>query len=545
MTRTFSPFTKQKSFVLGVLAVGVAWVSLGLSGKFSQPFIGSALSGSALTATEQELFAHKVSPWLFARIQSPQKNNQGVFLNLEMKIPILVVLKDHADLSPAKALASKQEKGRFVYERLTAVAAKSQAEILALLAEKGLRTRPYFIVNWIAVYNADAALVRDLVRRSDVEKVIGNPTYLMRQPDPFLHLRKLQKAAPEAIGSNLTAIGVSRVWSELGVRGAGIVVAGQDTGYDWQHPAIKSQYRGRGNPALNKNPDHNLNWHDAIHEAPNSNPCGADSIEPCDDDEHGTHTMGTMLGDDGANNKIGMAPDAQWVGCRNMENGQGSPATYTECFEWLLAPWAYGANPMTDGKPDQAPHIVNNSWGCPYEEGCEGSEMKATLEALEAAGIMVVVSAGNEGSSCKTINDQPSSHSDLVLSVGAFDHKTGNIASFSSRGPSGIDGGLNPHVAAPGVNIRSSIPGGEYTSMSGTSMAGPHVAGLVALVWSAQPKLIGKIKETKELIQSSALGKTSDQSCGLFPGSKIPNAVYGYGNIDAFATVQKALAYEE
>jgi serine protease AprX len=540
MIKIVFSLSKRKSFGLVMLAAGVALVSLGMRDKFSLQ-----AAGSPLTSAEQELFVQKVSPWLFAKIQSSQKRIQNTILNQDMKIPILVVLKERADLSSAKSLPSKQEKGRFVYEQLTSIASKSQSDLLTLLASKGLRTRSYFIVNWIAIYGADAALVRELVKRSDVERVIGNPTSLMRQPDPLVHLRKLPKAVPQAIGSNLVAIGVPRVWSELGVRGADIVVAGQDTGYDWQHPAIKSQYRGRGNPDLNKDPDHDLNWHDAIHEAPNSNPCGADRVEPCDDDEHGTHTMGTMLGDDGANNKIGMAPEAQWIGCRNMEKGQGSPATYTECFEWFLAPWAFGANPMTDGKPDQAPHIINNSWGCPYDEGCEGTEMKSVLEALDAAGIMVVVSAGNDGSSCKTINDQPSSHSDLVLSVGAFDHKTGNIASFSSRGPSGIDGGLNPHVAAPGVSIRSSIPGGEYTSMSGTSMAGPHVAGLVALVWSAQPKLIGKIKETKELIQSTALGKTSDQSCGLFPGSKIPNAVYGHGNIDAFAAVQKALAYEE
>lgn len=533
-------FSVKRRALLSLVVISGALISLGLSRSMSWP-----ISGDPLTLSEQKLFAQKVSPWLRGRIEATQNVAAGWSLKQAVKIPILVVLRERADLTPAKALSSKQEKGRFVYQQLTSIASKSQSELLSLLQSQGFRTRPYFIVNWIAVYDANTALVRELVKRADVERVIGNPTSLLRRPDPIqLSSHQPAQVTPEAIGRNLAAIGVPRVWNELGVRGAGIVLAGQDTGYDWQHPAIKAQYRGREIPSLNKIADHNMNWHDAIHDAPKSNDCGFNSVEPCDDDEHGTHTMGTMLGDDGASNKIGLAPGSQWIGCRNMEQGQGSPASYTECFEWFIAPWAFGANHMTEGNPDMAPHIINNSWGCPYEEGCEGTEMRIALEALDAAGIMVVVSAGNEGSSCKTINDQPASHSDLVLSVGAYDDKTGNIASFSSRGPSGIDGGLNPQVAAPGVSIRSSVPGGNYSSMSGTSMAGPHVAGLVALIWSAQPKLIGQIQETKDLIYASALGKTSNQNCGLFPGSTIPNAVYGHGNIDAFAAVQRALAYE-
>jgi serine protease AprX len=501
-------------------------------------------------ASLPENTAAKISPWVINKLNlssaefvSPsgaQTGSEMAHLKTQMKIPILVILKEHADLSGANSLATKAEKGRFVYQQLTEVAQRSQADLIGFLKGKSIHNRPFFIVNLVAVYDANAELVRELARRSDVERIVGNPTHSMRLPVP--QVLRTREELPNSVGSNLTAIGTDRVWNELGVRGAGIVLAGQDTGYDLEHPAIRNQYRGRksSTPPDLIQYDHAFNWHDAIHEAPESNPCGANSLKPCDDSEHGTHTMGSMLGDDGGSNKIGMAPEAQWVGCRNMEQGQGSPATYTECFEWFLSPWKFGANPMTEGQPDKAPHIINNSWGCPYEEGCEGTEMKSALEALEAAGIMVVVSAGNEGSSCQTINDQPASHSQLVFSIGAFDHKSGNIAYFSSRGPSGIDGGLSPHVAAPGVGIRSSVPGGTYMQMSGTSMAGPHVAGLVALVWSAQPKLIGKIQETKELIESTAVGHTSDQSCGKYPGSEIPNAVYGYGNIDAYAAVKKA-----
>src|SRR5690606_10163963 len=133
-------------------------------------------------------------------------------------------------------------------------------------------------------------------------------------------------------------------------------------------------------------------------------------------------------------------PNAKWIACRNMDGGNGTPATYLECFEWLLAPYAYGKNPMVDGNPAMAPHVINNSWGCPPEEGCTGDEILPALQAMKAAGIMVVVSAGNDGPGCGTIQSPPAIHSALSFSVGAYNHRgSGSIATFSSRGPSSFD----------------------------------------------------------------------------------------------------------
>ena len=311
-----------------------------------------------------------------------------------------------------------------------------------------------------------------------------------------------------------------------------MVIAGQDTGYQWDHPALKGKYRGWNGSAAN----HNYNWHDAIHSG--GGVCGANAQAPCDDTDHGTHTMGTMVGDDGAGNQIGMAPQAKWIGCRNMDQGAGTPATYSECFQWFIAPTNLaGLNPDTT----KAPHVINNSWGCPASEGCtDPLVLKTVVDNTRAAGIVVVVSAGNSGSSCSSVSDPPAIY-DSAFSVGATDSSDA-IASFSSRGPVTVDGSnrLKPDVSAPGVGVRSSIPGGGYTSLSGTSMAGPHVVGHVALLLSAMPSWKGQVDLVESRITQSALPRTSAQTCGGVPGSAIPNNTYGWGRIDALASVSMA-----
>jgi subtilisin family serine protease len=342
---------------------------------------------------------------------------------------------------------------------------------------------------------------------------------------------------------NIVRIGATKVWEDAHVRGEGIVIAGQDTGVQWNHPALIHQYRGS---LANGQVNHNYNWHDAIHRhldpTEEKSKCGYDTQVPCDDVGHGTHTIGTVVGDDGKGNQIGVAPKAQWMACKNMDNGLGTPASYIECFEFFLAPYPLNGNPLKDGDPAKAPHIMNNSWGCTPEEGCKGDEILPSLQAMKKAGILVVASAGNDGPGCSTISDPPAWHSGLTLSIGAFDHRNDKIASFSSRGPSALDGGIGPNIAAPGVSIRSSVPGNRYESFmwSGTSMAGPHAVGAAALLWSANNNLIGDIDQTISLIEKGAEAKTSNENCGGVPGTHVPNNTYGYGLLNVHKAVLAA-----
>ena len=441
----------------------------------------------------------------------------------------LVILSEQADLSGATALKTKAAKGRYVFERLTEVAQRTQQPLLKTLQEKKLEYQPFWVANMICV-RGDLPAIQSLAQRADTARIVANSAN--RVPD-LLPVT----AAPRITSSvewNLSQVHAPDVWA-LGYTGQGVVVAGQDTGYQWNHPALINHYRGWDGT----NANHNYNWHDAIH-GPNphntgDNPCGYNLTAPCDDNSHGTHTMGTMVGDDGAGNQIGMAPGAKWIGCRNMERGWGTAATYLECFQWFLAP-----TDLNDQNPDpsKAPDVINNSW---YSDAYEGTTnlfvFQTAVENLRAAGVVVVVSAGNEGSGCSTITS-PAIY-DASFSVGATDSGD-NIASFSSRGPVTVDGSnrLKPDVSAPGVNIRSSVPVNSYASgWSGTSMAGPHVVGLVALLLSAHPELRGHVDTIEHIIESSAVPRTDSQSCGDIPGTDVPNNTYGWGRVDALAAL--------
>ena len=134
--------------------------------------------------------------------------------------------------------------------------------------------------------------------------------------------------------------------------------------------ALKPKYRGWNGTTA----DHNFNWHDAIHSGGGS--CGPNTVAPCDDQGHGTHTAGTTVGDDGTGNQIGVAPGVKWIGCRNMDQGNGTPATYTECFQFMIAPTDLAGN---NANPALRPHVLNNSWGCPVSEGCDIDNVLFTL----------------------------------------------------------------------------------------------------------------------------------------------------------------------
>ncbi len=448
---------------------------------------------------------------------------------------VVVLLQEQADVSGVTSVKGKIEKATFVYDKLRNTAVNSQDEVIDFLRNKGVVYRSYYIVNMISL-KADWSLIQSLAALHSVRAVIEDGNFVLSETRADRTID-----GSRAIEWNVTRINASAVWN-LGYTGQNVVIGGQDTGYEWNDPVLINKYRGWNGTTAN----HNYNWHDAIHEdnplSGGSNDCGFNNQQPCDDNNHGTHTMGTMIGDDGQGNQVGVAPGAKWIGCRNMENGWGTLTSYVECFEWFLAPYPLSGGA---GDPSKMPDVINNSWGCPTDEGCNNTNfavMESALNNLRSAGCVIVVSAGNSGSNCSTVQDPPAIFSGS-FSVGATNNTDG-IAGFSSRGPVTVDGSnrLKPDISAPGVGVRSCIRGSNaFASWNGTSMAGPHVAGLVALLISANPSLAGEVDKIEEIIKQTAVHLTSAQTCGTVPGTTIPNNTFGYGRIDALAAVTMAI----
>lgn len=462
--------------------------------------------------------------------------NLAIKMTTNENVPVLIELKDQADLSGVNISWIKEQKANYVYRMLSEQAAISQTEVLNYLKTHSIMYRSFYVVNAIrAELNKDQ--IQEIASFPSVRK-LSYDSYVnaIPQQDQTLHLTT---RSPE-ITWGIQRVGADKVWAR-GYEGQGVVVAGSDTGIKWDGSAIKNHYRGY----KNNNVDHNYNWHDAIHQnsplsGVSDNPCGLSIKEPCDDNSHGTHTVGTMVGftDEHA---IGMAPKAEYIGCRNMERGNGAPSTYIECFEFFLAPTNLdGKNP----KPELAPHVINNSWYCSLDEGCDTSTfpiMETVIENLRTAGVVVVVSAGNDGASCNTLNHIPALYKNS-FSVGAMSWND-TISNFSSNGP--VNNYRNviikPNVVAPGSAVVSQVPDGSFPAWYGTSMAGPHVAGLVALIISANPKLAGQVEQIETIIEETAEPFTSFFDCWPYSGTSIPNNTYGYGLINADKAVEKAL----
>jgi serine protease AprX len=452
----------------------------------------------------------------------------------------LIILGEQADLSGADQLSTKEERGRFVYSALREVAERTQAPLRQMLKDRGIPFTSYYSVNMIKV-RGDLNTLYEVAGREDVLRVEANPNVKAAVPEANSALRPAALSNLSTRSSlstsvsiygttggvewNVQQINAPQVWA-MGYTGKGIVVAGADTGVQWDHIALKSHYRGWNGTSVN----HAYNWHDAT---------SAKSATPVDPQFHGTFTMSEMVGDDGVNH-VGVAPGAKWIACRNMDkNGVGSPSTYLECFDWLLAPYPVGHPELAN--PAYAPDVVNNSWACPPSEGCSVTTLLQAVNALKAAGIFTVAAAGNSGSTCSSV-DQPPAIYGSAISAGST-NSLNYISSFSSRGPVTVDGSnrLKPELVAPGENIRGAIP---YKNMyqgywSGTSMAAPHIAGAVALLWQAKPaKYKDNIAATQTVLTQTATHFTSTQNCGAYSGKAIPNAVFGYGLLNVLSAVQ-------
>ncbi len=432
---------------------------------------------------------------------------------------LFVIMKDQADVSKATTIQDRNERLTYVYKTLTTEANSSQADLRSTLDRYGIHYKPYYLVNSMEVDGS--ALVRlYLLSRPDVDRVIPSPHL---RPIPALNppMRGELTQVPQDPGWNVTMIGADKVWSEFGATGKGIVIGQSDTGADGKHPALHDSYRG-----LSMGSD-NYNWYDPW----------SGSTSPNDQEGHGTHTLGIVLGKGG----IGVAPGAQWMACVNLERNLGNPPVYLNCMQFMLAPFPQHGDPLKDGDPTKAAYVLNNSWGCPTIEGCDAESLRPAVQALRDAGIFVAVSAGNDGPACGTLTNPPAIY-DAAFSVGAVD-QSGTMAFFSSRGPVTVDnsGRVKPDISAPGVNVVSSLPGGTYGPESGTSMAGPHLAGVVALMWSANPDLIGNIDRTEQILIQTAKPYSGIETPGECFQGGTPNDAYGYGIVDAYAAVKMAL----
>jgi hypothetical protein len=436
----------------------------------------------------------------------------------------IVYLREQADLSSAHGLTDRTARGRLVYRALKDVADRTQAPLLAYLAAeaqtgRAKEVKSFFATNAIGVTSGEPTFW-GLAAFPEVKQIILAPVLGIPEPTPGV-----EEPTIDGVEWGVSKVRAPEVWAK-GVRGEGVVIASIDTGAQFSHPALVNQYRGNlGGGTFN----HNYNWWDP------AQTCGKPSTTPCDNRDHGTHVMGTMVGDDGGTNQIGVAPQARWMACKGCQTNSCSAFALLECGDFILAPWDLNrANP----DPARRPHVVNNSWG-----GTGGNDWYlGVVQSWRAAGIFSTFSNGNGGSSGCATSGSPGDYPES-FSSGATDI-TDSIASFSSRGPSAF-GVRKPDISAPGVNVRSSVPTNSYASFSGTSMASPHTAGVVALLWSLYPGLSRDIANTENKLRPATQILNTLQSCGDDGPTTHPNNVFGWGRADAVQAYSRLNIYTD
>ncbi|MFC6162341.1 S8 family serine peptidase [Kribbella jiaozuonensis] len=413
-----------------------------------------------------------------------------------------------ADLTAASRITNWNERGTAVAAALKKAAADSQASIRAELDAQHVKYQAFWGTNAIRIESGSLALAQDLATHNEVEGLYAPVQIEVPKVTPGQ-----QEKAIQAVEWGVANIKANQVWSQYGDKGEGIVVASIDTGVQYDHPALVNQYRGNnGDGTFN----HNYNWFDAAGTSPNA---------PSDGNGHGTHTMGTMVGDDGAGNQIGVAPGVKWIAANGC---CPSDAALISSGQWMLEPTDLaGQNPDASKRPN----VINNSWGSTLPSN--DPFMEDITLAWTASGIFGAFANGNSGEGgCNTSGSPGSLTSNY--SAGAYDINN-NIASFSGRGV-GQDGTIKPNISAPGVNVRSSLPDNTYGAFNGTSMATPHLTATVALLWSASPSLKGDVAATRALLNQTAID-TPNSQCG---GTDANNNVFGQGRLDALALLNAA-----
>jgi subtilisin family serine protease len=414
---------------------------------------------------------------------------------------VIVVLREQADLSAVGVAPEREDRLTRVVTTLQRTADAAQRPLVAALGDARAAGRAgqvvrFWIFNGLAV-TATADVIEELAARPDVLRIAPNVTITAPAPLPAFSAQSPLTATEP----NITLINTPALWA-LGFRGQGIVIASMDTGVDGTHPDLAAQWRGGAN-----------SWFD---------PYGEHPVTPTDLNGHGTWTMGVMVGREGSGSAIGVAPQAQWIAVKIFDDlNTATAVAIHQGFQWLLDP---DGNPAT---PD-APHVVNNSWGF-QAPGCDLA-FQADLQALQAAGILPIFSAGNLGPAAST-GTSPANYPE-AFAVGATDNNDVLWAN-SSRGPSacGEAQTIFPEIVAPGVGILTTERFGLYSTQTGTSLAAPHVAGALALLLNADPNLT--VAEQRAALFGAAIDL----------GSPGPDNDYGYGRLDVLQAYESLLLY--
>jgi len=414
------------------------------------------------------------------------------------RIPVIVKMKENARIAPFRYF-NRRSKRAAILKALKEKAKNSQVSIRQLIKNRkgASNIKKLWIINGLAL-NASPDLINKIALLPSVESV--------RLDAPI----ELPVAIPSYFGEpewNLDAVNVRQVWTQ-GHRGQGAVIASLDTGVDWHHPDLQDKWRGGNN-----------SWYDFSD--PDFNPNDPLNL-PFDIDGHGTGVMGIMVGGTLGGTAIGMAPEAQWIAGRIFNDlGESSVSVIHEGFQWILDP---------DGDPetDDAPDVVNNSWGFPDIAGTCFAEFQNDINALRSADIAVVFSGGNEGPEQMTSvspADNPGS-----FSAGAVDEFL-LVDSFSSRGPNACDDNIFPDLTAPGIYVKTcgltydGILPGSYVYQIGTSFAAPHIAGAMALLRGAYPDMT--VGELETVLRVSAVDM----------GISGPDDDFGYGILDVAGAI--------
>lgn len=426
-----------------------------------------------------------------------------------------VVKKSERQL--AKAMLSESDKKikkrKAVIQELKDTSKATQRNVMRYLqkaVQKGKATdvEPLYIVNGVAV-TTTLDVAKKISSFDEVEELLPNKRHQLIMNGTNENV--LATVSNENIEPNVEKLKAPEVW-ERGFDGSGVTIAVIDSGVAWQHPALKGKYRGYDDTTGEVN--HDFNWFDATR----------GEKEPYDDHGHGTHVTGTILGSDGTN-QVGVAPGANWIAVKAFTQDGATEVDLLKAAEWILAPTDSNGNQ----RPDLAPDIVNSSWssGSGFDEW-----YRDVVKAWIAADIFPVFAAGNASisnpggsGSVSTPGNYPES-----FAVGSVNAQN-KLASNSLRGPSPYNE-IKPDIVAQGVNVRSSVPSGGYSYMSGTSMATPAVTGVVALMKQAAPDL--SVNELKTILKDTSLPLTDED----YPNS--PNNGYGYGLVNALAAVEEA-----